>query len=75
MALVVFFQEDEDVLIVYRNLKIFCETAPWVPFHKDSQELLICYTYSLTQDQQIHRAKNVHTDYCETHRWCTQDAM
>ena len=28
MALVVFFQEDEDVLSVYRNLKIFCETAP-----------------------------------------------
>ena len=27
MALVVFFQEDEDVLSVYRNLKIFCETA------------------------------------------------
>ena len=27
MALVVFHQEDEDVLIVYRNLKIFCETA------------------------------------------------
>ena len=29
MALVVFLQEDEDVPIVYRNLKIFCETAPW----------------------------------------------
>ena len=28
MALVVFFQEDEDVPSVYRNLKIFCETAP-----------------------------------------------
>ena len=28
MALVVFLQEDEDVLSVYRNLKIFCETAP-----------------------------------------------
>ena len=23
-----FFQDDEDVLSVYRNLKIFCETAP-----------------------------------------------
>ena len=32
MALVVFFQEDEDVPIVYRNLKIFCETDPW-PIH------------------------------------------
>ena len=30
MALVVFLQEDEDVPSVYRNLKIFCETAPWV---------------------------------------------
>ena len=29
MALVVFLIEDEDVLSVYRNLKIFCETAPW----------------------------------------------
>ena len=28
MALVVFLQEDEDVPSVYRNLKIFCETAP-----------------------------------------------
>ena len=28
MALVVFLQMDEDVLSVYRNLKIFCETAP-----------------------------------------------
>ena len=28
MTLVVFLQEDEDVLSVYRNLKIFCETAP-----------------------------------------------
>ena len=28
MALVVFLQEDEDVLCVYRNLNIFCETAP-----------------------------------------------
>ena len=28
MASVVFFQEDEDVPSVYRNLKIFCETAP-----------------------------------------------
>ena len=28
MALVVFVQEDEDVPSVYRNLKIFCETAP-----------------------------------------------
>ena len=27
MALVVFLQEDEDVPSVYRNLKIFCETA------------------------------------------------
>ena len=27
MALVVFLQDDEDVLSVYRNLKIFCETA------------------------------------------------
>ena len=27
MALVVFFQEDGDVLSVYRNLKISCETA------------------------------------------------
>ena len=31
MALVVFLQEDEDVLSVYRNLKIFCETAPSMP--------------------------------------------
>ena len=29
MTLVVFLQEDEDVLSVYGNLKIFCETAPW----------------------------------------------
>ena len=29
MALVVFVQEDEDVLSVYCSLKIFCETAPW----------------------------------------------
>ena len=28
MAVVVFLQEDEDVPSVYRNLKIFCETAP-----------------------------------------------
>ena len=27
MALVVFLQDKEDVLSVYRNLKIFCETA------------------------------------------------
>ena len=27
MALVVFLQNDEDVLSVYRNLKIFCETT------------------------------------------------
>ena len=32
MALVVFLQEDEDVPNVYRNLKIFCETAPWMLF-------------------------------------------
>ena len=32
MALVVFLQEDEDVLSVYRNLKIFCETAPRAVF-------------------------------------------
>ena len=30
MALVVFLQEDEDVLSVYHNLKISCETAPQV---------------------------------------------
>ena len=30
MTLVVFLQEDEDVLSVYRNLKIFCETAHWL---------------------------------------------
>ena len=30
MALVVFFQEDEYVLSVYLNLKILCETAPWL---------------------------------------------
>ena len=29
MALVVFLQEDENVQSLYRNLKIFCETAPW----------------------------------------------
>ena len=29
MAMVVFLRKDEDVLSVYRNLKIFCETAPW----------------------------------------------
>ena len=28
MALVVFFQEDDDSPNVYRNLKIFCETTP-----------------------------------------------
>ena len=28
MALVVLLQEDENVPSVYRNLKIFCETAP-----------------------------------------------
>ena len=28
MALVGFLQEEEDVLSVNRNLKIFCETAP-----------------------------------------------
>ena len=28
MALVVFLQEDENVLSMNRNLKIFCETAP-----------------------------------------------
>ena len=32
MALVVVLQEDEDVLNVYRNLKIFCEMAPWSIF-------------------------------------------
>ena len=31
MALVVFHQEENDVPSVYRNLKIFCETAP-IPF-------------------------------------------
>ena len=30
MTLVVFLQEDEDVLSVFRNLMIFCETAPLV---------------------------------------------
>ena len=30
MALVVFLQENEDALSVYINLKIFCETAPWL---------------------------------------------
>ena len=30
MAIVMFLQEDEDVLSVYHNLKIFCETAPCV---------------------------------------------
>ena len=30
MALVVILQEDEDVISVYRNLKIFCETPPWI---------------------------------------------
>ena len=29
MALAVFLQKDEDVPSVYRNLKIFCETAPY----------------------------------------------
>ena len=28
MTQLVFLQEDEDVPSVYRNLKIFCETAP-----------------------------------------------
>ena len=31
MALMVFLQEDEDGPSVYRNLKIFCETAPRSP--------------------------------------------
>ena len=34
MALVVFFQKDEDILSVYRNLKIFCEMAPCTPHSK-----------------------------------------
>ena len=29
MELVVFLQEDEDVPSVHRDIKIFCETAPW----------------------------------------------
>ena len=28
MALMLFLQDDKDVLSVYRNLKIFCETVP-----------------------------------------------
>ena len=29
MTLVVFLQEDEDVVSAYRNLEIFCEKVPW----------------------------------------------
>ena len=43
MTLVVFLQEDEDVLSVYRNLKIFCETAPWM----EARRLIITWVSSM----------------------------
>ena len=47
MALVVFLQEDEDVPSVYRNLKIFCETAPYLDQKRSN--ILIRMTFNLFQ--------------------------
>ena len=41
MALVVFLQEDEDVPSVYRNLKIFGETARWPVMQPGTSHLQI----------------------------------
>ena len=52
MVLVVFLQEDEDVPNVYRNLKIFCETAPgtvsiqaWTGYIVNMYERRIVYVF------------------------------
>ena len=42
MALVVFLQEDEDFSSVYRNLKIFLETAPPPPVSVFVSPLSLC---------------------------------
>ena len=58
MALVVFVQEDEDVPSVYRNLKIFCETAPWRFVSSICWEGASSYNVDLFISQNVLSSKN-----------------
>ena len=69
MALVVFLQEDEDVLSVCHDLKIFCETAPWIG---SSQKMGSSTAWGLSDDfsrVSVTRSVDSNWSYLDSWRW------